>query len=271
MDNKTNLPIREVLKNMISGTPFERIARQAYHAFNPPPPSPSVDPTAQKNTAYDEQTVEVMRRSLSDDSNCVDVGCHNGAILKEMLRFAPRGSHYAFEPLPDLYQQLIQSFPGVKIFDVALSDSVGKASFNYVVSNAAYSGLKTRQYPTPDEAIEKIEVATDLLDNLVAEVVSLIKIDVEGGELQVLRGAVNTIRNSKPVIIFEHGLGAADYYGTTPLDVYDVITECGLNLSLMDDWLKGNRALTRDGFAARFYQGEFYFMAHPGSAGKIST
>jgi Methyltransferase FkbM domain len=114
----------------------------------------------------------------------------------------------------------------------------------------------------------RAKVRTDLLDNIVSERIDLIKIDVEGAELQVLRGAVNTIRKSKPVIIFEHGYGAAEYYGTTPEQVYDLLTECGLHLSLMEDWLKGDSSLIREGFAAQFYQGEFYFMAYPNSRGQ---
>jgi MoaA/NifB/PqqE/SkfB family radical SAM enzyme len=40
-----------------------------------------------KNRQYDIQTLEVMKRVLQNDSNCVDVGCHQGSILREMLRF----------------------------------------------------------------------------------------------------------------------------------------------------------------------------------------
>jgi precorrin-6B methylase 2 len=57
----------------------------------------SEDVAARMNAAYDAQAVEVMRRCLRADSNCVDVGCHEGSILSEMLRFAPAGTHYAFE------------------------------------------------------------------------------------------------------------------------------------------------------------------------------
>jgi FkbM family methyltransferase len=248
------------LKNFIIGSPLDGIARKAYHFLDAPPP---VDLVALKNAAYNEQTFAVMRCCLSNNSNCVDVGCHKGSILKEMLRIAPAGTHYAFEPIPELYQELVTSFPGVKIYGLALSDSVGETSFQHIVSNPQYSGLKRRQYPGPNESIEEITVRTELLDNVISEDISLIKIDVEGGELQVLRGAVNTIRKSKPVIIFEHGLGAADCYGTAPEQVYDLLSEGGLYLSLMESWLKGDSPLTRQGFATRFYQGEFYFMAHP--------
>jgi FkbM family methyltransferase len=255
------------LKNLIIGSPFESIARKAHHFLTATP----VTGLAAINAAYDEQTREVMRRWLNGNSNCVDIGCHKGTILKEMLRIAPAGTHYAFEPLPELYEELLLSFPGVKIYGVALSDSVGEVSFQHVVTDPSYSGLKRRQYASPNETVEEIRVKTELLDNIISEDISLMKIDVEGGELQVLRGAVSTIRKNKPVIVFEHGLGAADYYGTTPEQVYDLLTECGLCLSLMKDWLKGDAPLTREGFAARFYQGEFYFMAHPESSNHSSV
>ena len=55
-----------------------------------------------KNEIYDRQACELMSRVLSADSNCVDVGCHQGQFLREFLKYAPRGRHFAFEPLPHL-------------------------------------------------------------------------------------------------------------------------------------------------------------------------
>ncbi len=254
------------VKKLIIGSPAEGIARRAYRFFRHEEP----DPGAQKNLAYDEQTFEVMRRWLREDSNCVDVGCSKGVILEQMLRCAPFGTHYAFEPIPKFYQTLLESFPTVKVYDIALSDEVGEVLFQHVTFSPGYSGLKKRQYDRQDEPVEEIRVKTDLLDNIIPGdlSISLIKIDVEGGELQVLRGAVDTIRKNRPVIIFEHGLGAADFYGTTPEQVYDLLTgECDLQISLMEDWLNGLVPLSREGFAAQFYQGlNFYFMAHPREA-----
>ncbi len=248
------------LKQLIIGSPLEGVARKIYHLLDAPPPP--VDPLVLKNSAYDEQTFAVMGRCLSPDSNCVDVGCHYGFVLKEMLRLAPYGTHYAFEPIPERYQELLVSFPGVKIYDVALSDSAGEASFQHVLSAPQCSGLEKRQYPSANETIQEIKVQTERLDDIVSEPIKFIKIDVEGGELQVLKGAVDTIRKYKPVIVFEHGMGAADYYGTTPEQVYDLLSECGMCLSLMSAWLQDEAPLTREQFVARFYDGEFYFMAH---------
>jgi hypothetical protein len=57
----------------------------------------------------------------------------------------------------------------------------------------------------------------------------MIKIDVEGAELLLIRGARETIAKNKPVIVFEHGLGGADSYGHTPEQVFDLLIDCGLN------------------------------------------
>lgn len=248
------------IKKLVIGTPFEDAARKTYkwvhnRFFE--------DPT---NASYNRQTVAIMKRVLSKDSNCVDVGSSIGDILREMLRFAPSGTHYAFEPLPSSYRRLVSSFPTVNVYNLALSDTAGEATFHHVISNAGYSGLRRRRYPREHETIEEIKVKTDLLDNVIPESLPIhfIKIDVEGAELQILKGAIDLIRRNKPIVVFEHQLGAADFYGTMPEEVYDLLTaQCNLRVSLMECWLRSEDPLSRKEFVNQFHQrANFMFVAH---------
>jgi len=200
----------------------------------------------------------------------VDVGCHEGAVLDKMVAVAPHGTHFAFEPIPDFYRKCVASFapnPKVHIYELALSDCVGTFPFQHVVSNPAYSGLRRRRYDRSGETITEIMIKTNLLDNIIPTDVPIdfVKIDVEGAELQVLKGAIGVLRRSRPMIVFEHGLGAADYYGTTPEEVYELLVgKCGLQISLMERWLNDEFPLSRAEFCDQFYKGlNFYFLAHP--------
>lgn len=253
--------MKELLKRMILGTSLEPVARRILVAAQ--------RGRASASASYDIQTLETMTRVLGKNSNCIDVGCHKGAILRHMLRLSPKGMHFAFEPIPAMYQQLVLSFgtrSNVCIYDVALSDRAGTTSFHHVVANPAFSGLRKRSFDSPE--INEIRVKTDLLDNLVPPDVPIrfIKVDVEGAELQVFRGAVETIRRNRPTIVFEHGIGGADFFGTQPEDVYDLLVEqCGLSLFLMSNWLADSKAvgLSREGFREQFLTHKnYYFMAH---------
>lgn len=224
-----------------------------------------------KNTFYDVLAYEVMKRCLGRCSVCVDAGCHKGLFLEWMMQLAPDGTFYAFEPLPELYENLTASFPfpQVKLFNLALSNQAGVATFNHVISNPGYSGLLKRRYDRPGETDCTISVSTDLLDNVIDEQdhIDFIKIDVEGAELQLLQGAISTIRRCRPIIVFEHGFGGADCYGTRPEHVYDLLCgDCGLKISLLECWLNGRRPLSRDGFRKQFDKDlNYYFIAHPTS------
>jgi FkbM family methyltransferase len=220
-----------------------------------------------QNQRYDKWTVQIIKKVCASHSNCIDIGCHKGEVLKEMLHFAPEGTHFGFEPLPNFYTYLQQHFPAnCQFYNIALSNKKGETTFQYVVSNPAYSGLKKRRYARPDEEIQTIKVQMDLLDAVIPKDTSIdfIKIDVEGAELEVLKGGVKTIRRCRPVIVFEHGKGAADFYATRPEDIYELLHEqCGMHLSLLDRYLKELPPLSRQEFI-RQYEEEvnYYFVAY---------
>lgn len=220
-----------------------------------------------KNQKYDQLTTKVIRTVCQPTSNCIDVGCHKGEVLQTILKAAPDGQHYCFEPIPEFYEQLTQNFPSnCHFYQIGLSNQTGTTSFNYVVSNPAYSGFEQREYARDNEEIVPIEVQTERLDNIIPNDVwiDFIKIDVEGAELEVLQGAEATIRRCQPVLVFEHGKGAADYYGTTPEEVFDFMTACGLKIMLLEEFFASKRPFTKAQFIEQFERHlNYYFIACP--------
>jgi len=218
-----------------------------------------------KNLQYDRFTKEIMKKNLLINSNCIDIGCHKGEILEMILKYSPKGKHYAFEPIPYLFEKLKKDFSHkAHIYSYALSDKKGKTTFQFVTNAPAYSGLKIRKYDISNPEIEEIEVEMTTLDEIISIDVKIdfIKIDVEGGEFGVLRGAKNLLMKNKPLILFECGKGASDYYETTPLALYNFITnETGLNIYTLSSFTKKRVPLSKDEFVKYFNTNtEYYFV-----------
>lgn len=218
------------------------------------------------NQQYDFQTKQIIKKVCNAQSNCIDIGCHKGEVMEIILKTAKNGTHFGFEPIPALFSSIKQKYSGtnVQIIDIALSNLKGESTFNHVISNPAYSGLVKRKYDKKDEIDQQITVKTDLLDNIIPSKlkIDLIKIDVEGGELLVLEGAKKTIKNNKPIIIFEHGLGASEFYGATPEKVFYLLKDCGFKISTMKNWLEQKPAFTLEEFNKQFNDKiNYYFIA----------
>lgn len=253
--------MKGVLKSAIVGTPLEsfvRALRSRIRYYAAPR-------HVRMNRMYNAQTVAVMSRILRPNSHCIDVGCSRGTVLKEIMRIAPGGSHFAFEPLPQYAAQLRKDYPGVSIHELALSDTAGTARFNFVTEYPGRSGLRKRTYPSDSVDIQEITVRTERLDNVIPQdrEIAFMKIDVEGAEYQVVAGGLDTIRRDKPFIVFEHGIGGSDHYGTSPEMMYDILRSADLQISIMADWLAGRPALSRQAFVRQYSKGpNWYFLAH---------
>lgn len=203
----------------------------------------------------------IIEQSLGRTGNLIDVGAHAGEIIGAALRSSPDGSHIAYEPIPAYAQVLRERYPHIRVREIALSNENGVCAFQWATKLPGYSGLKERTYPG-DPGIETIQVTTRRLDDDLPAgyVATVIKIDVEGAEGLVFEGALETLRRHRPVVIFEHGQGGSDLYGTRPSDVYKLLCdEVGLRLFDLD----GNQ-LTLEGLEASYYQGfGWNYVARP--------
>ncbi len=215
-----------------------------------------------RNQIFDRQGFEIIERILAADSAGIDIGCHAGEYLRMMLKTAPRGRHFAFEPIPQMAAALQENFPNVEVFQMALSDREGTTEFFYFADHPALSSLARREEVSSAQP-ERIEVRVASLDTVVPPEIAIrfIKIDVEGAEGPVLTGASQLIAKHRPYILFEHGRTASAHFGWSSEDLYDYLSgPCSFQVSQVGDWLKGRRPLTKQEFGSA---SGWYFLAHP--------
>ena len=153
-------------------------------------------------------------RFLRRDSVIFDVGAHSGTHLQHFVRIAHGGRGLAFEPLPDLYAQIVERFRPdnrfLTIYKLALSNKPSaQASFVRAEGNLPESGLRQREYGNPVTVPSVIQVAVDTIDHVVADAgltkLNYIKMDIEGGEIDAIRGGLRTLEKFRPIISVEYG------------------------------------------------------------------
>lgn len=143
---------------------------------------------------------------------CYDIGAHFGIYSVLMAQKCPV---YAFEPNPHIFNHLKKTSSGTRInpFNVALSDFNGTADF-FVPEEATMGSLTNWTHDNDMSGItkyagdvSKTNVCVATMDDFVREhklpPPDFIKIDVEGAEIKIFRGARKTIEVSRPVIFFE--------------------------------------------------------------------
>lgn len=220
-----------------------------------------VDPLTRRGLRDDHAVRVVLATVLRSGDNAIDVGANRGAVLGQILALAPGGHHIAYEPVPHLRRRLEEEFPAVDVRAAALSDEVGESDFVHVVDAPTRSGLRRREDLEPDARIERIPVTLERLDDALEEgyVPSLIKIDVEGAEVKVIRGAAQTLERHRPHVLFEHGVGGADLYGSSSGELWDLLDAAGLRI--FD--LEGNGPFSRSSFEDQFARPVWNWLAAP--------
>ncbi len=162
--------------------------------------------------AYEPVTMKVFRRQLREGDVVIDVGAHIGYFSLEAARHVgATGKVLGFEPDPNISRVLADnaaSRSNVCVYELALSNYTGFATF-YRGVTPGETGWGTL-HPGVGEADARvpISVRVSTLDEVLETSaernrIALLKIDAEGAENAILRGAVRTIRRDRPLILFE--------------------------------------------------------------------
>jgi len=176
-----------------------------------------------------EQRIENLYRAvLRPGDRAVDCGAHAGRHTIAMARaVGPTGQVLAFEPLPEAYGRLLGNLASAGLRNVtavnrALGAEASTVPFVHVLGNPGFSGFRERVYPDPVTAREIVDVEVQRLDDVAeGRAIRFIKVDVEGGDLLVLRGARATIGAARPFVTFELGDNSIARYDYTAADYFD--------------------------------------------------
>ena len=169
---------------------------------------------------------------LREGDTAVDVGANKGAYTFWMRRAVGRaGRVVAVEPQPELAAYLRGAcralrWDNVDVLEAAASDRAGEATLR-VPGSGPSPGATLESAAAPTAGWRELRCPTVRLDDALARQgrVSVMKVDVEGHELAVFRGAARVLERDRPALLFE--CEARHLAGSAPSDVFAFLERLG--------------------------------------------
>jgi FkbM family methyltransferase len=137
-----------------------------------------------------------------------DVGANVGRKSRHFRRLFPDAKIYCFEPVPVSYQRLDRwarrQHGKVEVFNLALGNESGETTIHWNVKHSGGSSLIASRFGPKDELV-RLPVRIERLDTIAADLELqddiFVKIDVEGFDMEVIRGASDLIRRAAAVMV----------------------------------------------------------------------
>lgn len=164
----------------------------------------------------DEQEINLVKKFIKSGTDSIDVGVYRGVYSYEMSKYSEKV--HSFEPNPIIFKYINKNLKkfikNIHLYNFALSNQnktinlkipIRNSNSNKEIFEEYYEmGKATIHNKNNFENYENFEIQTKKIDELNFDnKISFIKIDVEGHELEVIEGAINTIKRDKPVLLVE--------------------------------------------------------------------
>jgi FkbM family methyltransferase len=190
---------------------------------------------------YELPIQEILVKHLRPGDTFYDIGANVGfftAIAAKLV--GSRGRVFAFEPVPENATQIeynarLNRFINITVLETAVTNTTGQGEL-LLAHHAGGSTLSIAD-PPPDLR-GKLAVELIALDDLVIQQLTpptVVKIDVEGAEIDVLRGMSRTIEKFKPVIITEVDDGNKETFERKYQELKTLISTFGYQVTTLAD------------------------------------
>ena len=168
---------------------------------------------------HHSRILRYIRKNNLDFEKYVDIGTHEGELLEHILKLNKK-KYFCVEPQKKLYEALKKKFKKVKIFNCALDKNISKkyifinkldgtSTLSKFNENSLFLKFKNFLLQQKNNFEKKTMIKTSTMDKLFKNIAlnkTFLKIDVEGYEINVLKGAKKKLKEVSFVLI-EHQFG----------------------------------------------------------------
>lgn len=180
---------------------------------------------------YEAAETRLLKSLVEPDSVVVDIGANIGWYAIQLGRAVPRGRVLAFEPIPETLACLrrnlaLNDVRNVEIFEHGLAEAANELVFYF---HPRISGATSARDLITDQESFEVRASVKRLDDTLRgeERIDLLKCDVEGAEIFVLQGGLETIGRTRPAMFIEMLRKWCAKYGYHPNDIIDLVAPLG--------------------------------------------
>jgi len=188
---------------------------------------------------YEPVETKMMLGFVDEHSIIVDIGANIGWYSIVLARKARQGRVFAFEPMPTTFTYLQKNLllnrtNNVETFNYGLSDKKETIEFFFDPNlSAATSARNIYEDPTKHRVSANVCRMDDVLADL--ERIDLIKCDVEGAEIFVLYGGIETLRRTKPILFLEMLRKWTAKFAYHPNKIIELLSNLGYHCYCVED------------------------------------
>jgi FkbM family methyltransferase len=191
---------------------------------------------------YDPFMTGFIKAHVGEGATCFDIGAERGWFTLLMAKLSgPSGAVYSFEPYQPTFEKLranieLNNFHWVHPQNTAISAENGKSSFippsdEIIGNNENIEFCSGVGYLSDSASTGALSVPMVTIDSFVQNIglnrIDIMKIDVEGAEAKVLRGAKTAISKYRPVILVEYNEKTARRAGSSMKELDDILEDYG--------------------------------------------
>ena len=189
------------------------------------------------NPKYQSQIINLLINKAAGISTFIDIGANTATISIRLSKiYNDNIKIYSFEPIPNTYKLaasniVLNNISNISLYNLGIGDCESKIIFHtFKGQSSCATAISNRTPHDKNCKMNSLTVNCTTLDSFVYKNnisrVDLMKIDVEGYELNVLKGAINVINKDGPTFLYEYN-ECAVAAGWTYKNVEDIIASSG--------------------------------------------